>query len=121
MGGRPPSEGGAFGPIQLSRACGPSPMMPVSQGYIGTGGTTFMPTPRFVVPAPPLGIQQMPAGYGVQFAPGQGGDTPGGGGTVPGDVIPVQSAWIVDGTVMPLSIQHIPGTVGFVGSRRSGA
>ncbi len=116
MPGRPPSEGGAFGPIQLSRACGPSPSMPASQGYIGTGGSQFGPQPVFTHPGPPDGIQVMPPGYGIQFAPGQGGDTPGGGGNFMGETAPVDTLWIVDGVVTPGMIQHKPGTVGWVGS-----
>ena len=121
--GSPPAWGGASGTIQLSRACGPYPNLPASQGFIGTGGSMFMPQSQviFEQKGPLLGDQIEPHGYGTQFAPGQGGDTPGGGGSVKGETAAVRTNWINDGMVTPVALQHRPGSVGWVGSRRSRA
>ena len=113
---------GAFGPNPISRAAAPNPQLPSSQGYIGTGGDMFRPVPRFVVPGPPDGLQVAPAGWGVQFAPGQGGDTPGGGGSVAGETHGIATAWYTDGLVTPpTDIPNRPGQVGARPSRRSNA
>jgi hypothetical protein len=113
---------GQVGAIPISRLAGNSPQLPNSQGYIGTGGSAFRPTPGFLVPAPPLGVAQEPQGYGMQFAPGQGGDTPGGGGNFPGLNVGVATAWYTDGLVTPpAATYNEPGQVGARPSRRSGA
>ena len=110
------------GPIQLSRVCGPGLDLPYSQGYVGTGGDSFRPNPRvYVVPGPGINRAPMPPGNGPQWAPGQGGDTPGGGGQVLGQLSAVQTLWITEGIVTPQALQHKPGTIGFTGSRRGGA
>lgn len=118
---------GANGPSSRSRVTDPTGLqLPMSQGYIGTGGVQFTPVSErtFETPGPVLGtIGPRSTWIGEQWAPGQGGDTPGGGGAAMtfGMNQPVMTAWITDGNVTPLALQHRPGTVGFVGSRRSGA
>lgn len=116
---------GQVGPIGVSRLAGWPGDLPATQGYIGTGGDMFRPTPRFAIPGPSLGTIAPPEdAIGFQWAPGQGGDTPGGGGAAMiGETFPVETAWIQNGLVIPRSAQgaHRPGTVGWVGSRRSRA
>ncbi len=100
-------------------------MLPSSQGYIGTGGDAFRPMPVFAVAGPLIGtIAPASDAIGVQWAPGQGGDTPGGGGAaLIGDTMPVETAWVQDGFVVPASVavKHRPGTVGWISSRRGRA
>ena len=121
-----PRGRGANGPISLSRATEASGMSyPGGQGYIGTGGDQFRPQsiPVFERPGPSIGtIGPRSTWIGAQWAPGQGGDTPGGGGAATqGELAPVGTLWILDGNVIPQALQHTPGTVGWVGSRRGAA
>ena len=116
--------GGANGPIPISRLAGTAPQLPASQGYFGTGGREFAPLPQQVFELPGMALFDAPVpGIGVQFAPGQGGDTPGGGGSYWGEPYGVDTDWIIDGYVNPSALQprNRPGSVGFQGSRRSGA
>jgi hypothetical protein len=114
---------GPHGPIPVSRLAGWPGQLPASQGYIGTGGDEFRPRPRFAVPGPTIGTIAPPDdAIGAQWAPGQGGDTPGGGGAaLIGMTQAVETSWIVDGFVVPLRGAHQPGTVGFQGARRGRA
>ena len=115
---------GAFGPSAISRAAGSGPMYPAAQGYVGTGGDEFRPLPQQVFELPGRAAFDAPVpGIGIQFAPGQGGDTPGGGGSFRGEVVAVPTTWIIDGYVNPSALQprNRPGQVGFQGSRRGGA
>jgi hypothetical protein len=115
---------GAYGPNPISRLAGWKPQLPASQGYIGTGGAMFVPNEKqFVVPGPIIGtIAPASDDIGQQWAPGQGGDTPGGGGAaLIGNTTEVETAWIVDGLVVPVAQAHAAGTVGWVGSRRGKA
>jgi hypothetical protein len=112
------------GAIPMSRLAGWPGQLPAAQGYIGTGGGMFAPTPRsFVVPGPVIGtIAPASDDIGQQWAPGQGGDTPGGGGAaLIGNTTAVETAWIVDGLVVPIVRPHRPGSVGWQGSRRGRA
>lgn len=117
----------AVGPNPVSRAAARNPQMPANQGYFGTGGPEFVPPsrPAFSSPGPIIGTIAPPnLAIGVQWAPGQGGDTPGGGGAATaGQTFPVETAWVDNGLVVPMSsvIRHRPGTVGWVSSRRSRA
>ena len=115
---------GACGAIPMSRLAGNSPRLPTSQGYIGTGGSAFVPNRVvFLVPGPAIGAVAPPRDdIGVQWAPGQGGDTPGGGGAAMiGQTRAVETAWIVDGLVVPNRQAHAPGSVGWIGTRRGKA
>lgn len=113
---------GADGPNPISRLAAPNPQMPSAQGFISI--QSFQPA-DFQRPKPGPLIGQAAARstwIGFQWAPGQGGDTPGGGGAaLIGQTMPVETAWINKGQVMPNALQHKPGTVGWVGSRRGGA
>ena len=113
------------GPQPISRLAGWHPQLPANQGYIGTGGAMFLPMPVFAVAGPPIGtIAPSSDAIGIQWAPGQGGDTPGGGGAAMiGETVAVETAWINDGLVVPASVavKHQSGTVGWIGSRRSRA
>jgi hypothetical protein len=89
--------------------------MPASQGYIGTGGSEFVPTlgalkfvPAAFRPAPKSDY------IGMNWAPGQGGDTPGGGGAaLIGETQQVDvAAWYSMGFVIPFNASHAPGAVG---------
>lgn len=117
-------NGGWDGPVVLSRATGSGPEMPAAQGYFATGGEEFRPTPGVFVPGrvppPPSGANLN--GIGVPWAPGQGGDTPGGGGAgMIGERRAVDtSGWITNGFVQPLDFSHAPGSVG-ASSRRGKA
>lgn len=110
------------GPVQLSRAA-PRLSLPGTQPWWGVSG---YPPPAFERPlsGPVIGVAGH-AGIGYQFAPGQGGDTPGGGGAaVPGGMTQaVEYTGEVKGFVLPRSAgrRHVPGTVGWIGARRSGA
>lgn len=114
---------GQIGPVPISRAAATNPQLPSYQGYVST--EQFAPTPRFIVPGPPLGVQVMAPGIGMQWAPGQGGDTPGGGGaSMIGMTQDVQTLLIQDGLVVPLGQvygPHRPGTVGPTALRRGRA
>lgn len=112
---------GACGPVPISRAAAPNPQMPSNQGFVSI--QQFQPMPRNRAPGlVPLIYAPSQDAIGVQWAPGQGGDTPGGGGAACiGMFTAVDTAWIENGLVTPLPYQHLPGTVGFVGSRRSRA
>lgn len=113
-----------MGPNPISRLAGNNPQFPSSQGYIGTGGPQFQPLPKqlFSVPGPPIGVMTAPAGWGTQFAPGQGGDTPGGGGSCAGNTQGIETAWYTDGLVTPpMATYNKPGQVGARPSRRSRA
>ena len=115
---------GACGAIPISRLAGSSPRLPSSEGYIGTGGREFVPhRMEFIVPGPAIGSIAPPTdAIGCQWAPGQGGDTPGGGGAaLIGETMAVETAWLKDGFVVPVALVHAPGTVGWVGSRRARA
>ena len=113
------------GPQPISRLAGWPGELPGSQGYIGTGGDEFRPMPVFAMAGPLIGtIAPASDAIGVQWAPGQGGDTPGGGGAaLIGSHVEVETAWVTDGFVVPISVlgPHKPGTVGFKSSRRSRA
>ena len=111
----------AVGPVSLSRAAHPL-TLPAAQGWIMTSG---QPPPSYEapIPGPVIGVAGH-RGYGYQWAPGQGGDTPGAGGAgVPGgDTSVVTQDAIVRGYAIPASVTaHVPGTVGWIGVRRSGA
>jgi hypothetical protein len=107
---------GANGPIPISRLAGRG-QLPAVQGFISIAG--FSPPARFEVPGPPLNHTLPPAGIGPQWAPGAGGDTPGGGGAFTGETAPVETAWFQDGYVVTPSKIHNPGTVSARGPRRS--
>lgn len=114
---------GQHGPVQLSRAAATALQMPAAQGFIGTGGVDFQPANRavFTVGGHIIGLPAV-VSYGPQFAPGQGADTPGGGGSCEGTTMAVETRWLTNGRVVPASqLAHQPGTVGWVGSRRSRA
>jgi hypothetical protein len=108
----------------ISRAAARDPQMPAAQGYIATGGDQFRPNPASFAP----GRRQPPAsganlnGIGIPWAPGQGGDTPGGGGAGEiGNTVAVDvSSWYNDGFVTPFNASHAPGSVG-AKSRRGNA
>lgn len=112
----------ACGPVSLSRAAHPL-SLPGSQPWVNIA---FQPPPASERPisGPVIGVAGH-AGIGYQFAPGQGGDTPGGGGAaVPGGLTyAVEYTGEVKGFVLPRSAGalHRPGEVGWVGARRSGA
>lgn len=116
-----------MGPNPISRAATRDPQMPQNQGYFGTGGPEFVPLPYaiFDLPGPVIGtVAPASLGIGTQWAPGQGGDTPGGGGAATrGMTHAVETGWIKDGYVVPAGkvVHHAPGTVSWVGSRRGGA
>ena len=116
---------GQVGAIPISRLAGNHPIMPADQGFIGTGGDEFRPWPMFVAGAPLLGFAvPSPPGIGLQWAPGQGGDTPGGGGaSTAGQHVAVETALLKDGLVVPTSqiYPHRPGSVAPSGPRRSRA
>lgn len=114
----------AMGAVPISRAAALDPQLPASQGYFGVGGPEFLPQGKvFVVPGMPIGSIAPPTlAIGVQWAPGQGGDTPGGGGAATlGQTTEVTTAWYVDGIVQAPRQAHKPGTVGPVGYRRGPA
>jgi hypothetical protein len=114
----------ACGVIQIARVAGNHPELPSSQGYIGTGGDMFRPRPRqFAIPGPRIGVVAPRSDWiGTQWAPGQGGDTPGGGGAaLIGETTAVETAWIQNGLVTPTNVSHAPGSVGFTGARRGRA
>ena len=119
------THAGAYGAVPISRLAGWAPEYPASQGYIGTGGPEFAPptAPVFELPGPVIGVVGPRSTWiGQQWAPGQGGDTPGGGGAaLIGETHAVETAWVTNGAVTPQALQHRPGSVGFVGSRRSRA
>ena len=111
----------AIGPVSLSRAAHPL-TLPGTQPYVMISGEP-PPVDERPVSGPVIGVAGHP-GYGWQWAPGQGGDTPGGGGAgVPGGMTrPETQDIVVFGYVIPASVtRHVPGTVGAVGARRSGA
>ena len=100
--------------------------MPASQGFIGTGGAQFRPmtAQAFEEPGTRIGTTGARSTWiGDQFAPGQGGPTPGGGGfgAGMGQDQAVQTLWVLDGNVIPQALQHQPGHIGWVGSRRGAA
>jgi hypothetical protein len=112
------------GPNPISRLAGWPGVLPASQGYIGTGGPMFQPVPKvFVIPGPVIGeIAPEADDIGIQWAPGQGGDTPGGGGAAMiGNTVEVETAWLVAGFVVPIQQKHASGSVGWIGSRRGRA
>ena len=115
---------GACGPIPVSRAANPV-TLPAAQGYDSTQG--LMPAPFFrPVSGPPIGsMAPLSTWIGDQWAPGQGGDTPGGGGAGEtfGGAVPVTTSWLdKNGLVVPSALQrHVSGTVGFQGARRGKA
>lgn len=115
---------GASGPIALSRGV-VKMQMPATQGWIMVGGE---PPPKFEAPhpGPRIGTAAPRSSWiGYQWAPGQGGDTPGGGGAaLPGGMSQApELVWDLKGYIIPKSQvrRHNPGSVGWVGSRRSGA
>jgi len=114
----------ACGTIALSRAAVPIEL-PDAQGY--TSVQSFKPAPFFhPIPGPRIGVIAPPSSWiGDQWAPGQGGDTPGGGGAAEtfGECEPVATTWIdKNGLVVPGALQHhAPGSVGFQGARRGRA
>jgi hypothetical protein len=115
---------GASGPNPISRLAVP-PMLPGDQPWQGVQGLAANPDTR-PIPGPPYGVApSRDTWIGAQFAPGQGGDTPGAGGfgAGMGNTTPPQTQWVVDGYIVPQSQQgpHNPGWVSWVGSRRSGA
>ena len=118
---------GQNGPASRSRATDVGDIqMPASQGYVGTGGDQFRPQTytAFEHKGPSIGTAGPHSTWiGSQFAPGQGGPTPGGGGfgVGMGSDVPVQTLWVSDGNVIPQALQHQPGHVGWVGSRRGAA
>jgi hypothetical protein len=114
----------ACGAVPISRLAGWSPQMPAAQGYIATGGPMFRPNPIVfaMVTDPPFASGANLDAIGLQWAPGQGGSTPGGGGAAMiGETMAVETAWIQDGLVVPPTKAHVPGTVGWMSSRRSRA
>ncbi len=108
------------GPIPLSRAA-PRMQLPGTQPWVPQWG---IPVPKDLapIPGPRIGTRDHEK-LGYQFAPGQGADTPGAGGAgVPGgETAPVETLWFWNGYVIPQSKwgPHPPGTVGWIGSRRS--
>jgi hypothetical protein len=108
---------GANGPIPFTR-CGPIEL-PAAQGFRGVYGEQFRPAPSlvFTVGGPAIGTMAPATMYlGPPFAPGQGGDTPGGGGAIPGLHDEVQTDWLVDGAVNPQAIAHPPGVTSWTSS-----
>jgi len=105
----------ACGPNPISRAAARDPRMPASQGYIGTGGREFLPTPGVFKFTPvPYRFAPVSDWIGNHWAPGQGGDTPGGGGAaLIGETQQVDvSKWYNQGYVTPYSASRAPGSVG---------
>lgn len=114
---------GASGPNPISRAAAPNPQLPYMQGWISPASDQPAPFGH-PMPGPLIGvIGPRTTWIGYQWAPGQGGDTPGGGGAATaGQTIAVQTQWFKNGLVIPMSQQpHVSGTVGWVGTRRSRA
>lgn len=113
---------GPHGPISYSRAAHPL-SLPQDQPYTLPSGMPPPVTER-PMPGPLIGVAGH-IGIGYQWAPGQGGATPGGGGAaLPGGLTRAETQdWTIQGFVIPKtsSARHTPGTVGWVGTRRSEA
>lgn len=109
------------GLIPLSRGA-PDLAMPSAQGFITIQGRQ-PPAEETPVSGPRIGtVGPRSSWIGTQWAPGQGGDTPGGGGAATqGMTEAVTTAWMVDGYVQPPKKAHVGGQVRWQGSRRGNA
>src|SRR5580658_863363 len=108
------AAGGIAGPVRLSRNA-VHLQLPGTQGYLSLA---HMPMPKWEAPVsgPRIGtIAPITDGIGMQWAPGQGGDTPGGGGAgmTFGQHVPVEVQGYKKGYIIPRSAYgaHKPGTV----------